>query len=123
MKRIILLCLVIVVIIASFVLVYVFWKPVAPMNSSQQNKDATKNNSEVMLASQSACKQNTCQQFSYVCGNMPDGCGGTKNCGSCTSGQQCDDDGHCSKGNSTSDGMSGGGGGGDSNCVPDCSEK
>lgn len=37
-----------------------------------------------------ACIPQTCSSLGRQCGSSPDGCGGTLNCGGCTSSQRCD---------------------------------
>jgi hypothetical protein len=38
---------------------------------------------------QCSCTPMTCAQQGFTCGTQPDGCGGTLNCGTCPSGQDC----------------------------------
>jgi hypothetical protein len=40
-----------------------------------------------------ACAPTTCAAHSWNCGTAPDGCGGTLNCGTCTTGLVCGGDG------------------------------
>jgi len=56
----------------------------------------------------SACVSKTCSGLGYVCGVVPDGCGGMLSCGACASGSACNNSGHCIA--SSSLGAGGGGG-------------
>lgn len=51
-----------------------------------------------------SCFMLTCDMFGYECGSFGNGCGGTMNCGTCETGENCDS-GYCVE------------------CVPDCSGK
>ena len=42
-----------------------------------------------------SCVPATCSSLGYTCGTASDGCGGTLNCGTCSSGQTCNASGQC----------------------------
>jgi|TARA_Y100000310_G_scaffold344913_1_gene460477 hypothetical protein len=48
-----------------------------------------------VAGSGSTCTPNTCLDLGYVCGSFSDGCGGTLDCGTCSSGFSCDASGQC----------------------------
>ncbi len=63
--------------------------------SSCKNDDGCcPNNCEFANDNDCACVPDTCNGLGLVCGNHPDGCGGTLNCGTCTNGT-CNNAGQC----------------------------
>jgi hypothetical protein len=64
-----------------------------------QGNDYTLESQLVFLGdfSAAACKAKTCADQAATCGSVPDGCGGTLTCGTCTFNQTCDANGgnHC----------------------------
>jgi hypothetical protein len=56
--------------------------------------DGPTGNGSPFASNLGSCMRTTCNEQSSNCGTMPDDCGGTLNCGTCSSGQVCQSN-HC----------------------------